>query len=465
MIYLRTSVGIEFRGDDMLIASLQSNVSGSVFTHFMRISNYRQRKVDDVRREVLSFFKAHGLSKENIVVGIPRRDIVLRYLDLPAEVQENLKQVVQYQVQSFEPTEEDRLYHDYALIRGNGGSRRLTVMLATVSKSILDELIQYLLALGIRPAIMTGSSMGLANLFMQSRKDRQDKTFMLADLGVSALETVALRNGSLVFSREVQKESQTSWKDLVLSEAAEAASKIRLGPEGTVEKLILAGESSESVLADIRTAVPDCELIRNSAGVDVPGENRPHVQEGAPAIGLALTGMIRRPAFRLNLLPQERRLHQSRWAYVPAAILGAAILVLCCGLAFHKTVQNRKLAQTLNAQIQSLKAPVDRILSYREQADELEKKAKSVEDLLSKKDMNLESLRELTSILPQDTFLNTYRYQDGTIQISGMSASASDLIPKLEKSPLFKDVVQRGMIYKNPQTGKEQFNFEMKLER
>ena len=42
MIYLKTSVGIEMRGDDMLISSLQSNFSGGVFTHFKRIAGYEQ---------------------------------------------------------------------------------------------------------------------------------------------------------------------------------------------------------------------------------------------------------------------------------------------------------------------------------------------------------------------------------------------------------------------------------------
>jgi hypothetical protein len=59
----------------------------------------------------------------------------------------------------------------------------------------------------------------------------------------------------------------------------------------------------------------------------------------------------------------------------------------------------------------------------------------------------------------------TYRYQDGNIQIVGQSGSASDLIQKLENSPLLKDVTPRGTIYKNQQTGKEQFTFDAKLER
>jgi Tfp pilus assembly PilM family ATPase/Tfp pilus assembly protein PilN len=465
MIYLKTGVGIELHGEDLLIASLQGNFSAEAFTHFTRIQGYRTRNKEDVRQEINLFFRSHGLSKERIVLGIPRRDIVLRYLDLPSEVADNLKQVVQYQVQSFEPTEGDRFYHDYALLHGNAAGKRLSVMLVMVRKAMLDDLLQHLLALGIRPVSVATGSIGLSNIFLQNQKDLQGKTFILGDLGASELEIIALRDGSIVFSREVPKVDETSWKDLILRETAEAASKIRLGPEGAVEKMALAGESSKSIYGEIKSEIPDCELIQNCIVLNVPDENKPHVQEAASTLGLAHMAMARNPSIKLNLLPPERRLHQSRWAYVPAAILGLAIVVLLCSFGFHRMAQDRILIRELDREILSLKAPVARVQSYRSQAEALEKKVKSVEDLLNNRDMNLDVLRELSMILPPDTFLNTYRNQDGTIQISGLSGSSSELIPTLSKSPCLKDVVQKGNIYKDPQTGKERFSFEAKLER
>jgi hypothetical protein len=81
--------------------------------------------------------------------------------------------------------------------------------------------------------------------------------------------------------------------------------------------------------------------------------------------------------------------------------------------------------------------------------------------------MNLEVLRELTNILPSDTFLNsyTYRNQEGTIQIAGVSPSPSDLIGILDKSPLLKDVGLKGGYWKDQATKKNRFTIEAKLER
>jgi Tfp pilus assembly protein PilN len=465
MIYLKTSVGIELRGEDMLLCSLQGNFSSGVFTHFKRITAYAARNQEELRQEVHQFFKSAGLSRDNVVLGIPRKDIVLRYLDLPSEVEDNLKQVVHYQVQSFEPTEEDKFYFDFSVIGGANSSKRLSLLLAMVRKSLLDGHLQLLHGIGIRPVAVLGSSMGLANIFLQSQKDKQDGTYVLADLGSSALELLALQHGSVVYSREVAREGDQNWKDLVLQEVEEAASKMRLPLEGSLEQIILSGESSEAALPEVKSAIQDCELLKNLIRGVIPGENKPHFQEAASTLGLAYTGMVRRPPIRINLLPANLRIRQTRWAYVPAAILGLAILALLIVLGFHGEIQDRTLIRRLDQSIQSLKVPVEKVQSLRIQAETLEKRSQSIENLLRNRDMNLDILRELTTILPSDTYLNTYSNRDGTIQIGGYSNSAYDLMPKLEKSPLLKDVVQKGSIFKDAATGKDRFSFEMKLEK
>jgi general secretion pathway protein L len=465
MIYLRTGIGIEFREDDLLLASLQSNFSGGAFTHFKRIADFRLRAKEDLRHEVSHFFRSNGLSKDSIVLGIPRKDIVLRYLDLPSEVTDNIKQVVHYQVQSFEPTEEDSYYYDYEILNEQPGQKRLSVLLIMVRKSLLDEHLRLLHNLDIRPAIVIGSSMGLANLYLQNQKDEKDKTFLLADMGKSGMELFALRHGKFVYSREMLKDADWNWKELFLNEVNEAISKIRLDPEGSLEKIVLAGESSESAQEEIKASIPDCELLKKSFQFSVPGENKIYLQEAACSIGLAYTGIARHPSIKANLLPPDLKSRQTLWAYSTAAILGAVILLLLIGLGIRQTVQNRLLLSRLEQEIKVLSIPAQKARSLRTQGETLETRTKLIEDLLKNKDRNLEILKELTSILPSDTFLQSYRNQDGIIQLVGLSGSSSDLSIKLEKSPLIKDVVQKGIISKDALTGKDRFTFEAKEEK
>jgi Tfp pilus assembly protein PilN len=463
MIYFKTSIGIELRGEDMLISSLQGNFSGGSFTHFKRIANYRLCDKEELKSEVAQFFKSNRLSKDCVVLGIPRKDIVLRYLDLPSEVEDNLKQVVHYQVQSFEPTE-DSSYYDYVLLGNNEASKKLTVLLAMVRKALLDEHLRLLQEVGIKPVAVVGSSMGLTNLFLQNQKDLKDKTFILADLSSSTFELIAVRNGSFAYSRETSKEDDRSWNDLVLREVSEAASKMRLEPDSALERIVLSGESSESALRDIQTDIPDCELIKNFVHFTMTEETNGHIQEASSALGLAYTGMVRRPFIKMNLLPSELRIRQTRWAFIPTAVFGLAIIALLIGLIFHKTYLNEIEIKKMDKTIASNKIPLKKVKDLKDQAEALEAKVKSFEDLIGKRDMNLEILQELTTILPTDTYLNTYVNRDGTIQLVGVSGSSADLIQKLDKSPFLKDVVLRAPL-REQSKGKDLFNIEAKLEK
>jgi len=456
---------VEIRDTDLLISCLQSNLSGGVFTQFKRIPRYRERDLPEVRKEIDQFFRSIRVSRESIVLGLPRRDVIFRYIDLPAEVSDNLKQVVEYQVQSYEPTDEERYYYDFTLLKPAPGAKRIQVLLVMSRRSVLEAHMKLLKDLGLKPAAVSIGSIGLANLFLQSGRPMNGRLFMLADLSAQGIEVMTLRNGSLLYSHESARNAPDSWKEALLREVEAAAERIRLGPEDAIDKLVLAGESSQEARADLGDAISDCDLVGSYVRFEMPAQNRAHLQEAASSLGLAYSGLAHRPAIRLNLLPAEMRYRQKRWAYVPSIILGIIVLGLLIAIGARETLQERRLVQRLDMEIGALKERVDRVQKLRAEAKRLESEVRAMEDLLQKRDMNLELLQELTTILPNDTFLSVFSNKDGTVQIAGSSTAAPDLVPKLEKSPLFKEVVQRGQIFKDAQTGKDRFIFEMKLER
>src|SRR5436309_8065701 len=200
MIYLKSSVGIEIRQEDLLISCLKSNFAGGVFTRFKRVAGYRTRDTGEVHKEIELYFKSQGLGRQSIILGIPRGDAIIRHLDLPRAVEDNLEQVVQYQVQSFEPSEEDKHYFDYAKVGLKQEDKRLKILLVMVKKSVLDAHLALMRKLGIRPTAVTTGSLALANLFLQSGVDTANKIFVLADLRPGGIELLALRDGSLIYN-------------------------------------------------------------------------------------------------------------------------------------------------------------------------------------------------------------------------------------------------------------------------
>jgi Tfp pilus assembly protein PilN len=467
VIYLKTSVGIEIRQDDLLITCLRSNFAGGVFTHFKRIAGYHQRDSVQVRAEIDEFFKGERISRDNIVLGLPRKDVTLRYLDLPKEVEDNLKQVMLYQVQSFEPTEEDKLYYDFMPIKDGQLDKRIRVLAIMVRKSILDAHLETMRQLGIRPSAVTAGSLALANMFLGTHTNGKDKTFVLIDLKTEGMELSVLRGGALVYGREAIRPADLPMKQWMLSEIDVAVGKVRLDPEETIEGIILSGEGSESTLQELQEEMPGCELMSDRLRFEMSPKNKTFLPQAVTSLGLAYGGISRRLAMKLNLLPSESRVRQKRWAYIPTIILGICIAGALIGLAFRNMVQQQILIRNLDQEIKTLDAPANRVKDLRNKAMNLEKRIGSVEEVLYRRDQNLDLLRELTNLLPTDTFLTMYRNQDCTIQMRGNSppTSTSDLMGKLEKSPLLRDISTSAGMYRDPQTGKDVFNFTAKCEK
>ncbi|WP_232821260.1 PilN domain-containing protein [Oceanimonas marisflavi] len=72
-------------------------------------------------------------------------------------------------------------------------------------------------------------------------------------------------------------------------------------------------------------------------------------------------------------------------------------------------------------------------------------------------------LDELTRQLPDHTWLSRLQLENGTVQIRGESANASELISLLENSALFSDVRFSSPITNNPATSKDRFMITARL--
>jgi hypothetical protein len=467
VIYLKSGVGIEIRRDDLLVSCLKRSISGGVFAGFQRITGYAQREPAQVRKELDDFFRKERVNRDNVVLGLPRQDVIMRYLDLPREVEDNLKQVMVYQVQSFEPTEEEKLYYDYVLLPNGKVDKKLQVLTLMVRKSALDAHLQFMSQLGIRPAIVTSGSVAMANMLLGALQVNRDKIFLVADLSPDGIEIGVLRGGTMVYGREAARAKGQSPKQLLLSELEVAVGKVRLDPEEMIESIILAGEDAESLIEEIRTEIQGCELLASRVRFQTTAQNQSIVTQAVTSLGLAYAGMTRRLAMRLNLLPAVLRVRQKRWAYIPTVILGLGIVAVSVGFAFHQRVQQQILIRALEQQSKSLEAPVNRVRAARTEMVNLEKKIAAVEEILTRRDQNLDILRAITEILPMDTFLQIYKNTDCTLMLQGQSppSSSADVIPKLEKSPLLRDVTNQNATFRNVQTGKDIFTLSAKCEK
>jgi general secretion pathway protein L len=160
----------------------------------------------------------------------------------------------------------------------------------------------------------------------------------------------------------------------------------------------------------------------------------------------------------INLLPLEKRYRFVNKRTRFNLALGFTVMILA-GLVMAQSLYFR------DYQLRSLEAKIGQV---REQAMEVQRVRSQIEDasesagFLIKK--RIESvpvvivLAEVTSILPDDTFLDRLLVGQGRIQMQGKSANAQRLIELVNLSDQFEDAAFRGPTRLDTRSQKEIFD-------
>jgi general secretion pathway protein L len=158
-----------------------------------------------------------------------------------------------------------------------------------------------------------------------------------------------------------------------------------------------------------------------------------------PSIGLPLAGLTN-TRFKVNLLPMEMRKKVREYGKSVFLILLSLAVVL--GLTWGGGVYSRyeKDIESLRAEIKKKKPEVEAVERLQKQRTELTVEMAEFEKITRGAVSEVRILQELTQILPTSVWIWQYKFSGREIEISGFADSASELIPLLDKSPLFEKV-------------------------
>jgi general secretion pathway protein L len=151
-----------------------------------------------------------------------------------------------------------------------------------------------------------------------------------------------------------------------------------------------------------------------------------------PAVGAALRGLGKVPV-GVNLLPPEERaavkstgLSLNKWLLL---VFVSLIFLWLGSLMVHKRVQlyqvDRELAR-ITPEVRTVEKQLEEARSLAKQMQNLRR--------LEQTPNKLNVLKDLTQIIPDHTWLFNLRISQQNLEMGGMSKSAADLIPLLEKS-------------------------------
>jgi general secretion pathway protein L len=118
----------------------------------------------------------------------------------------------------------------------------------------------------------------------------------------------------------------------------------------------------------------------------------------------------------------------------------------------------------LQSDTRTLRDKVRLLQERRAMHGELDKQVEKVELARAARPTATEIVEELSRLLPDTTVLQAMRLDGANVEISGLAASASDLLPLLEASRLFRDVRLVSPVSVDGQDGRERFGLRLQVQ-
>lgn len=460
----QSSLGIEIKEDALILVELRSGLkeirlqNSTVLPFSFPLSPEAEIELVDALKR---FLRHSRVRSERIVVGVPRRSVVLKTIDLPSLKKENIPQLVEYEIEKHLPFRTEDVYYDFELIE-KIGENLYRVLLAAVKKDFIDPLRDLFERVPLRPKVFDISSLGIFNAF-SFRDGFSGNICALIFLDHKEAELEVVRKGHLVSSRSLTLKDGDAFVEGLQLELGRSLYGINGKGEEKVSRVILSGPGS--LRAGLAEAIK--ERLSTETKIEDPSTKvtmRPMGPEDRhsliPAIGLALRG-LGEAVLKINFLPHELEIGIKKKGLFFAISLIGIITLLGMTNFLSDTIKDSRAISELEERIKSLRPEASRIEKIQAEIKVLEDQKRFLDRIKGDDVSKLDLLSGLAKTVPPDAWIISLDHTEtseqkaergdgkglkGELIISGFATSASKLIPLLEDSPLLDNVEFAGPI-------------------
>src|SRR5262245_3114414 len=390
-----------------------------------------------LRQAIVSLLPHFSAGKDSLYICVPQEQAIVQKLFLPQAAENNLRQVLEYEIERQLPFRRDDIYFDFMPIGKQGD--KIGVYLFAIPKKSLVHILDVLGSFGIRPNGVETTVTAMANYLLFCRGDLDNPAVVVGRQN-EAWEMVGIRNGvngwkhnpELLFAHSLQ---QADWAQgpgrEVLQECLAKSPTFFAWGDSEVEGFF-------NSLSQERAPLKYEDLVAAGNQRLAGGGNIAHPQV-LPAFGAALRG-LREASFTVNFLRQEGAVDGGKaFSGINAALLGL-LLVSALALGVSYPIKDEIRLRQLQKENQKLAPAVEAVRREETELQKARKEARFFADFDQRKGEVLRVLDELSKTVPTSAYLSNLRYRGGNLEIQGSAENASALIPVLERSPLFENV-------------------------
>lgn len=446
MLLSKSALGISFWDDKVDLLCLKRSFGKITVVNSLSIPFVFGMKREEFERDVSGFVKANRLQRMMPYVALPRRDVVLINLKLPANVEENLREVIGYELDNYTPFSKDTAYFDFQKLGHTVDGSKVNILLGAIEKNRLNYYLDLLKGVGLEPISMEISSTAIART-IPSDSLTIGKNVVLS-IGTNTCELSFHNEKILEYSRDFDRPrtgldlGKGQVADIILKEYKRVF-PLSVGEYeiGEIKKVIVLGDgiSDAAFLKEISDATGK-EAVRVETFRDIDIRENSGIQLQRAALGCCLRGLNGDTA-AMNLLTVKVDRDRSPKALRFSAIILFIFLVSLWmgGFVFRIKKETTTLNQ-IKEKITLLERAAISLEKLKKETIFMEERLPQLNNFSKRRVLFLSVLKELTDVIPSNTYLTMLKYHDNEVEIIGRSASAVSLLSLLEASPIFKDV-------------------------
>lgn len=387
-----------------------------------------------LRQALVSLLPHFSAARDAVYICVAQDQAIVQPIFLPLAAQENLQQVLEYEIERQLPFRRDEIFYDY-LPMGKQGDK-IALYLFAIPKSNLAGLLDVLDSFGIKPSGVETTATALANYLLFARGEEGDLAAVIGGHD-QTLELIGVQSKSdgwkptheMLFSHWIPS---PDW-------AQGAARELLNDCLGRAPKLYGWGEIGESLRAMDGSPLEYEDLVAVGNEKLKGGKEilHPYV---LPAIGAGLRG-LRETFFTTNFLRHEgAESGRGKTLSIINSVLAALLLIALISWGASYPIKDELRLRQLQAENKKLGPSVEALRREETELQKVRKEVKFLSDIEQRRGELLRVLDELSKSVPTNAYFSNLRYRAGLLEVQGNAENASALIPLLERSPLFENV-------------------------
>ena len=392
-----------------------------------------------------------------VSLSIPKAWTVIRIAEFPITVKENLANAVSYELDRLTPFSSKDALYDFRILREH--NEKLTILILAARADLVKPYIDALRGKGINVSTVT---VNLSNIGTLCRYIYRAEDFIFVEINQHGCEGALYINGFIneAFTGNFETVEEQSRID-ILKEKINNLMSVFQNAHVQPQIIVLFREKNPKLeeMMKLQLSMPMRVLQR----ADIPFKGSWYGEE-IPLF--AIGGNIE------SLLPHQEGLNLIQKGYqekshTPLTFTGVLILVLIAMWILYLIAPLRiegKRLEEIDRQLQIRKDDVRKVEALKKEIVTLKSEILMIEDFKKARPLSLDILKELTVIIPNNTWLTRVKISETTVHIEGYASSASTLLPKLERSSYFKKAEFASPTFRDRRMNADRFNIKMEIE-